>query len=725
MTVTVVICAFTLNRWADLVVAVQSCIDQSLTPDEIIVVVDHNDDLLNKARSEMPDVMVVPNAAAQGLSGSRNTGLAASSGDVVVFLDDDAYGEADWLARLIEPFMDQQVAGVGGWIVPVWPGEAPTWFPATFLWVLGCSYQGLPEDNGNIRNPIGANMAIRRRVFDSVGGFASGVGRTGRDRLGGEETELCIRYSSRFPDDRFVLSRTSIVHHRVTAERLTRRYFWSRCWAEGLSKAAVSSLVGSESALASERRHLARTLPLEAFGAIRAMKTDPRASVVRLGLILTGGALAVAGMLWGGVRLRHSPIRAEVGEPEAATDVVGVGAHHSDVRDCVTIVQYDVGKEAEFAAPGVRAGDRLWVEVVKGGRVVGVVELTAEANGLLPPTVVRLVDEFENVEYPSKTGVPDQSLPRATVVVPTIYRRTDELTRTVQTLLDQDYPDFEIVVVDNRPDGDGPPITEFLGTPQVRVVIERSPGISRARNRGVAESTGGFVAFTDDDAVVDSHWLRAMGERYVLDEEVGAVSGLVLPLELATAPQLWFEEFYGGFSRSFSPQVMKLGAHIDDGLFPYAPGSFGVGCNMSFRRSTLQRLGGFNSALGTGTPAKGGEDLAMFLSLIFANGTIVFEPSAVVRHEHRRTRRAFLDQVFDYGTGLTAMYTALILDDPRHLVEMVRRIPAGLRLLTRPRAQRSPSRTPSYPRSALVVQALGMAYGPLAYARSAVRSLSR
>ena len=133
-------------------------------------------------------------------------------------------------------------------------------------------------------------------------------------------------------------------------------------------------------------------------------------------------------------------------------------------------------------------------------------------------------------------------------------------------------------------------------------------------------------------------------------------------------------------------------------------------------------MGGFNTSLGTGTPAKGGEDLAMFVDILLAGGTLGFEPAALVRHTHRRTQREFMSQVYGYGTGLTAMYTAMIVRDPRHLMAMIRRVPGGLRLLTRSREQRSPSSTPSYPRRTLAYQVLGMAYGPLAYARSVART---
>lgn len=308
MNVSVVICAYTMDRWVDLVASVQSCVEQSKMPHEVVVVIDYNDILLRTAKQEFVNAVVVPNRFAQGLSGARNTGVAQASGDVVAFLDDDAYADRNWLKLLSAPMSDEDVVGVGGWVVPNWPGERPPWFPDTFLWVLGCSYSGLPDNHQEIRNPIGASMAMRRRLFEEVGGFSSGLGRMGRNPLGCEETELCIRYSTQFPDERFVLCRDAVVHHRVPPSRLTWRYFSRRCWSEGLSKAAVSSLVGPGSGLASERRHVLRSMPRELAGTLLSFPRHPRTSTVRFALILAGSILAVMGLVRGQIALRKSPL---------------------------------------------------------------------------------------------------------------------------------------------------------------------------------------------------------------------------------------------------------------------------------------------------------------------------------------------------------------------------------------------------------------------------------
>jgi cellulose synthase/poly-beta-1,6-N-acetylglucosamine synthase-like glycosyltransferase len=308
MTVTVVICAYTLERWDALGRAVASCASQTTPPDEVVVVIDHNDELLARAAAELKNVRVLPNRSTKGLSGARNTGVAGSVGDVVAFLDDDAYADPDWLDALLGPFADPTVAGVGGWIVPDWQGTPAEWFPETYYWILGCSYSGLPPTGATLRNPIGANMALRRRVFDEVGGFTSGIGRIGKVPLGCEETELCIRFTANHPDDRFVLERRAVVHHLVPPSRLTWSYFRSRCWAEGLSKAAVSSLVGSRSGLASERTHVLKAMPKELAASLGGVVRRPGASTAKVALIVSGAAVAAAGLVRGRMALRRSPL---------------------------------------------------------------------------------------------------------------------------------------------------------------------------------------------------------------------------------------------------------------------------------------------------------------------------------------------------------------------------------------------------------------------------------
>lgn len=257
----VVICAYTEKRWDDLCAAVASVRSQTLLPRQVVVVVDHNPVLLARAQAAFTGATVVPNQGQRGLSGARNSGVAVAQGDVVAFLDDDAFAEPDWLGELAVGYDTDDIVGVGGGVEPCWPAVGPGWLPEEFRWVVGCSYLGQPLVDTPVRNFIGANMSFRRSLFDSVGGFRSDIGRVGTRPLGCEETELCIRVSHRLPGSVLLYRPGARVHHRVGAERMTWAYFRSRCYAEGLSKAMVARVAGRSPALSAERAYVIATLP--------------------------------------------------------------------------------------------------------------------------------------------------------------------------------------------------------------------------------------------------------------------------------------------------------------------------------------------------------------------------------------------------------------------------------------------------------------------------------
>src|SRR5438045_235821 len=116
----VVVCAYRDDRYDHLVRAVESLHAQSSPPEEVIVVADGNPELLERARRTLPDAVVIAHAGAPGLSGARNSGVARARTELVAFLDDDAHAAPDWLELLVRPYENDTVAGVGGWIEPLW-----------------------------------------------------------------------------------------------------------------------------------------------------------------------------------------------------------------------------------------------------------------------------------------------------------------------------------------------------------------------------------------------------------------------------------------------------------------------------------------------------------------------------------------------------------------------------------------------------------------------------
>ncbi len=258
----VIICTYTERRWEGLLEAIASLGRQTHAASETIVVIDHDPALLERARRRLPGIRVIQSAGEPGLSGARNTGVAAARGEIVAFLDDDAVADERWLAALAGAFADPDVVGAGGVARPRWQdGVAPRWLPEEFYWTIGCSYRGLPTQIAPIRNPIGATMSFRRAVFEGIDGFTDGIGRVGATPLGCEETELSIRARQAHPGAVVLHVPEAVVEHAVPPERLSWRYFCKRCWAEGLSKALVSREVGSTDALSSEWTYTLRTLP--------------------------------------------------------------------------------------------------------------------------------------------------------------------------------------------------------------------------------------------------------------------------------------------------------------------------------------------------------------------------------------------------------------------------------------------------------------------------------
>jgi glycosyltransferase involved in cell wall biosynthesis len=310
--------------------------------------------------------------------------------------------------------------------------------------------------------------------------------------------------------------------------------------------------------------------------------------------------------------------------------------------------------------------------------------------------------------------------PFASVIVAT-RDRPESLQRCLQALLALRYPHYEIIVVDNAPRTST--TAEFIEltyqhVSQVRYVREDRPGLSHARNRGIQEARGEILAITDDDVAVDSYWLLELVRSFQASEKVVGVCGLVLPMELETQAQSWFEQ-YGGFSKGFTYRLFDLGQHHPGTpLFPYAAGQLGTGANMAFKAASLRTIGGFDPALGPGTPTKGGEDLALFFHLLMQGQTIVYNSAALLYHAHRRNYSDLCQQMYGYGLGLTAYITKSVIDQPRLFFDLIKKIPLGIFFLLSPRSSKNSKKSTNYPKELNRLELRGMLYGPLAYLKS-------
>ena len=228
--VTVIICAYTSERWGWLLDVLESLRAQSCAPKDVLVVIDHNEELFDLLTETVDDVTIVRNTGPRGLSGARNTGVGLADSDVVAFLDDDAEAAPDWLERIMALYDDPEVLAVGGRVEPVWEAGRPRYFGEELDWIVGCSHRGLPRVASEVRNVIGANMSFRLDVVRQAGGFNLALGRRGSVPLGCEETEICIRSKMGSPGCRIVYEPAALVRHHVPAYRGTVRYMLARSW---------------------------------------------------------------------------------------------------------------------------------------------------------------------------------------------------------------------------------------------------------------------------------------------------------------------------------------------------------------------------------------------------------------------------------------------------------------------------------------------------------------
>jgi glucosyl-dolichyl phosphate glucuronosyltransferase len=301
--VTIVICAYTEDRWVTLRSAIDVALEQATFGDELIVVVDHNEPLLERCRENINDCVIIPNRYSRGLSGARNTALKEARGSIIVFLDDDAIPLNGWLDALRAPYSDGSVYGVGGLAEPRWRRKKPDWFPDEFLWVVGCSYHGLPSVMQPVRNLIGANMSFRKIAFEKVGGFVEAIGRLGDRPFGCEETEFSIRLTRARPGVILLYNPSAQVRHHVPKQRESVWYFVRRCWAEGISKAEVSRRVSHSNALSTERHYVSRVLPRAIWQGLRDSGNGDtwgaaRSAAIVLGLGVTATGYSIGSLRW-------------------------------------------------------------------------------------------------------------------------------------------------------------------------------------------------------------------------------------------------------------------------------------------------------------------------------------------------------------------------------------------------------------------------------------------
>jgi GT2 family glycosyltransferase len=323
----VVIIAFTMERWSLTCAAVESVCHQTVPPREIILCVEGAElaarfkERFAGERAGAPPIRVIDSDTEYGEAASageealapyacheqsaveRTRGVQLASAEIVAFLDDDASAEPDWLERLLAPFADPSVVAVGGAPLPVYAKPRPRWFPGEFNWVFGCAYTGLPNETAPALRLIGANMAARRESVLAVGGVQSLA----------DDLDLAHRLLALSPQNRLIYEPAAIVHHYVHEHRLTWHYFWRKCYAANHDKVAIMRGLGSAGNLDADLRFVRRNLPLGVGRGLREFVGGDIGGLERALSIIAGAAVAAVAYGIGLVRWNLSARRRHAG----------------------------------------------------------------------------------------------------------------------------------------------------------------------------------------------------------------------------------------------------------------------------------------------------------------------------------------------------------------------------------------------------------------------------
>ncbi len=237
MKLSIIICTYDAGKYNDTLKCIFSILEQNYVDKDILLVLDRNEELYYRYNEDLykyKDVKILINDSS-GLSNARNTGIRNSSGDIIIFIDDDAYIGKDYLENLVKNYEDSDTIGVGGKILP--QGRSPS--PEEIYWIEGFTYKGYPEKRCVVRNMLGCNMSFRKYVFDFLM-FNPNLGKIEGNFITAEETEFCIHVSSKFCGKKIIYDPELVVYHKIYKYRQKLDYILHSSYNEGVAKAYIS-----------------------------------------------------------------------------------------------------------------------------------------------------------------------------------------------------------------------------------------------------------------------------------------------------------------------------------------------------------------------------------------------------------------------------------------------------------------------------------------------------
>jgi GT2 family glycosyltransferase/peptidoglycan/xylan/chitin deacetylase (PgdA/CDA1 family) len=665
-----------------------------------------------------------------GLAVARNAGLAVARSEFVAFTDDDVTVDPYWLTALRTSFaLHPEFSCVTGLILPL---ELETEAQLDFERFASLS-KGLISRRYSLSKPppdmplfpyaaghfgSGANAAFRRSAMVAIGGFDPLLG-TGTRTHGGEDLDIFIRLLASGQDVAY--DPAAVVWHRHPTND------------DGMSQRTLSYGIGfgavtGKLLMSSDHRGRILRLAPQALSywfrgssrknVGRGTGADARRTLGRetLGVAIGPVMYFASWLLSRPQRSRSSGVADRKTVPASTTPAPFTPLWSGQL-------ELQAPSLPTLLAQGGQTFAAARLLVLAAGTPLGFIQIDSPAGAPDLAAAVELARSTfgERVEQAFTDQAWSQASGPFVSVVLCTHDRAAGARRTLESLRALAYENFEVIVVDNAPSDDSTKVAvkELEATDsRIRYVCEPLKGLSRARNRGLAEATGEVIAFTDDDVIVDPLWLRGLLRGFERRNDVACVTGLVATCSLAHPAEQYFDRRVWWASNCDHKLYTSERGPGDSILHPYAAGAFGTGANFACRVAILRTLGGFDQCLGAGSPTQGGEDLDIFVRLLRAGHALSYEPSALVWHEHRVDDESLRKQMYGYGLGLTA-YLTKYAASRRSRAAVARRTLSGVghavMLIRRSRGAGAESSLHS---GLVSAEIRGMLNGPLAYWRA-------
>lgn len=691
--VTAAVC--TRDRTDDLSLCLDALTNLSY-PKLDLLVVDNaptNDSTRELVRRQYPEVRYVREPR-PGLNWARNRAILEAQGEIIAFTDDDVLADREWINALARIFIENpQVMAVTGLVTP-YQLETKAQVLFEMYGGFGRGFKRKWYHSGNKRVDknsfhlgagifgTGANMAFRRCLFEEIGGFDPALD-VGTVTNGGGDLEMFFRVLQE--GHTLVYEPEAVVQHRHR-----RKY-------ENLKLQLTNHGIGLyayfvRSALA----YPAARLPFIQFGLWWLLKGHIRPLLISFimpnryprELMLAEFKGSFIGLYrYYKARRMVAKIIQSFGQQKQMPACPNRRAKSIEASGAISVRSIDLNQPLS-PLTGVENCAKVRIFVTLADRLLGKVEVPTFGQTINVPRLREAIVEGLTVKLLESGQILDEDTAIAKTKAATL--RHDTLSREIPAKLSdnvsvsvvvatldrpkdlqdclrcliaqQSSRQVEIIVVDNNPDS-GLTSVVVDQFPGLMLINEHRRGLAYARNAGFAASTGDIVIATDDDVIMPPTWLEKLLAPFERND-VMAVTGNVLPLEMETAAQQLFER-YGGLGRGFERIEANRDWFEKFKSTAVPTWTLGATANAAFRAFIFSdsQIGLMDEALGPGMPSGVGEDTYLFYKILKAGYTILYEPDAYVWHKHRRDLRKLRSQLYNYSKGHVAYHLTTLLRD--------------------------------------------------------------